>query len=151
MSCPICQSSTRVINSRVANLGHVTKRRRNCIDCGKRFTTYERLELAGFEVQKRDGSKEPYYRNKLELGIRKAFKKRPITEKQFHDLVYRVENDIFNLEGKIIPSGYIGRAVLSYLKAVDKVAYLRFASVYRNFRSPRAFEKEIKKLENLKR
>lgn len=147
MQCPICQSDTKVTNSRNADRRRAIKRRRWCISCGRRFTTYERLELLGVEVIKRNGSKEPFYRHKLEAGIRKALEKRPFGEEHLQKLISSVENDIFNLGRDTIESSQIGSMTLSHLKSLDKVAYLRFASVYRNFRSPKAFEKEIQKLE----
>ena len=134
-------------NSRNAEQGRTIKRRRWCTSCGRRFTTYERLELLGIEVAKRNGSREPFLRHKLEAGVRKALEKRPYTEEQLQRLISNVENDIFNLDKDVVESSYIGQTVLSHLKQFDKVAYLRFASVYRNFRSPKAFEKEIQKLE----
>ena len=147
MYCPVCQSVTKVTNSRNADHGRAIKRRRLCTACGRRFTTYERLELLGVEVAKRNGSKEPFSRHKLEAGIRKALEKRPFSEEQLQKLVSSVENDIFNLQKDLVESGQIGQTVLAHLKNLDKVAYLRFASVYRNFRSTKAFEKEIQKLE----
>jgi transcriptional repressor NrdR len=98
-------------------------------------------------VQKRSGEKQPYVRHKLELGLRKALEKRPVPEEQFQKLVSWVENDIFNLEKDTVSSEQIGHIVLSHLRKLDKVAYLRFASVHRNFKSTKAFEKEIEKLE----
>lgn len=151
MKCPVCQHSTQVTNSRSADHGRAVKRRRVCEHCQRRFTTYERVELFGFVVVKRDGRKEPYLRHKLELGLRKALEKRPVSEEQFQKLVASVENDIFNLERDTVSSDQVGQIVLSHLRALDKVAYLRFASVHRNFRSTRAFEKEIEKLEKLGR
>lgn len=148
MNCPICQSTTRVINSRVADQEKSIKRRRICVKCGRRFTTYERIELVGLEVLKRKGSREPYLRHKLELGIRKGLEKRPYTEQQFQKLISSIENDIFDIGGEIVASEQIGQIVLSHLKTFDKVAYLRFASVYRKFGSPTAFKKEIQKLEH---
>lgn len=147
MRCPICQAETKVTNSRNADHGRAVKRRRFCTSCGRRFTTYERLELLGIEVLKRNGSKEPFSRHKLESGIRKALEKRPYTEEQLQKLVASIENDIFSLHKDVVESSHIGQTVLSYLKQFDKVAYLRFASVYRNFRTPKAFEKEIQKLQ----
>lgn len=123
------------------------KRRRVCLQCNRRFTTYERIELFGLQVVKHSGVKQPYLRHKLELGLRKALEKRPITEEQFQKLVSSAENDIFNLEKETVHSDQIGQIVLTHLRALDKVAYLRFASVHRNFKSTRAFEKEIEKLE----
>lgn len=147
MKCPVCQNSTQVSNSRSADHGKAVKRRRVCLQCNRRFTTYERIELFGLQVVKRSGVKQPYLRHKLELGLRKALEKRPVTEEQFQKLVSSVENDIFNLEKDMVHSDQIGQIVLTHLKALDKVAYLRFASVHRNFKSTRAFEKEIQKLE----
>lgn len=146
MNCPLCQSKTRVINSRTAGEEKAIKRRRMCVQCKQRFTTYERLELLGLEILKRDGSREPYLRHKIELGLRKALEKRPYTEQQFQKLVSAIEGEIFNLEKELVPSEQVGQIVLSLLKSFDKVAYLRFASVYRKFGSPKAFEREIQKL-----
>lgn len=151
MNCPICKSTTRVINSRTADQEKAIKRRRICVQCGRRFTTYERIELVGLEVQKRNNSRQPYLRHKLELGVRKALEKRPYTEQQFQKLISSIENDIFNTEKEVVSSEQIGQIVLSYLKSFDKVAYLRFASVYRKFGSTKAFEREIEKLEQGKR
>jgi len=123
------------------------KRRRVCLECNRRFTTYERIELFGLQVVKRSGGKQPYLRHKLELGLRKALEKRPVSEEQFQKLVSAVENDIFNLEKETVRSEQIGQIVLSHLRSLDKVAYLRFISVHRDFKNTRAFEKEIKKLE----
>lgn len=120
------------------------------MQCKQRFTTYERLELLGLEILKRDGSREPYLRHKIELGLRKALEKRPYTEQQFQKVVSAVEGDIFNLEKELVPSEQVGQVVLSHLKSFDKVAYLRFASVYRKFGSTKAFEREIQKLEKSK-
>ena len=147
MKCPICQNSTQVSNSRSADHGRAVKRRRVCLQCNRRFTTYERIELFGLQVVKHSGEKQPYLRHKLELGLRKALEKRPVTEEQFQKLVSSIENDIFNLEKDTVSSDQIGQIVLSHLRVLDKVAYLRFASVYRNFKSTKAFEREIEKLE----
>jgi len=151
MKCPVCQNSTQVTNSRSADHGRAVKRRRVCLRCSRRFTTYERIELFGLQVVKRSGVKEPYVRHKLELGLRKALEKRPVTEEQFLKLVSLVENDIFNLEKDTVSSEQIGQIVLTHLREVDKVGYLRFASVHRNFKSTKAFEKEIEKLDKLDR
>jgi len=147
MYCPICHADTKVTNSRNAEHGRAVKRRRWCTSCGRRFTTYERLELLGVEVIKRNNEKEPFSRHKLESGLRKALEKRPFTEEQLQKLVSSIENDIFDLDKENVESTQIGQRVLLHLKQLDKVAYLRFASVYRNFKSPKAFEKEIKKLQ----
>ena len=105
------------------------------------------MSLVDFQVLKSDGRKEPYYRHKLETGLRKALDRRPVVEKEFQKLLFAIESDIFNLEREMVSTEHIGRIVLSHLKDIDKVAYLRFASIHRNFRSPRAFEREIQKLE----
>lgn len=151
MNCPICQNSTQVSNSRSADHGRAVKRRRACLKCDRRFTTYERIELFGLQVVKRGNEKQPYLRYKLELGLRKALEKRPVTEEQFQKVVALVENDIFNLEKDTVSSEEIGQIVLSHLRALDKVAYLRFASVHRNFKSTKAFEREIEKLQKFGR
>ena len=147
MKCPVCQNSTQVSNSRSADHGRAVKRRRVCLQCNRRFTTYERIELFGLQVVKRSGEKQPYLRHKLELGLRKSLEKRPVTEEQFQKLVSSIENDIFNLEKDTVRSDQIGQIVLTHLRSLDKVAYLRFASVYRNFKNTKAFEREIEKLE----
>ena len=151
MKCPICQNSTQVSNSRSADHGRAVKRRRVCLQCNRRFTTYERIELFGLQVVKRSGEKQPYLRHKVELGLRKALEKRPVTEEQFQKTVSSIENDIFNLEKDTVSSDIIGKIVLSHLRILDKVAYLRFASVYHNFKNTKAFEREIEKLEKLGR
>lgn len=143
----MCQDETKVTNSREADYGRAIKRRRVCGTCRKRFTTYERVELVGLEVVKRDGKKEAFSRHKLELGLRKALEKRQFTEDHFQKLISRIESEIFNREKESIASEEIGKLVLSHLRNFDKVAYIRFASVYRNFKTPKAFEKEIQRLE----
>lgn len=115
--------------------------------CGQRFTTYEKVTLVDLRVAKRRGVTQPYYRHKLESGLRKALEKRPINEEQFQRLMFMIENDLMNLRKEIVASEQIGRIVLEHLRQLDKVAYLRFASIYRNFRSTKAFEKEIQRLE----
>lgn len=149
MKCPICQAGTKVVNSRGTDQGRAVKRRRECLKCHQRFSTYERMSLVDLRVRKRNGSKEPYYRHKIETGLRKSLEKRPVTGQEFQKLLFEIEHEIFNLEKSTVPTEQIGRIVLSYLKGVDKVAYLRFASVYRNFRTPKAFEREIQKLEKV--
>ena len=108
------------------------------------------MSLGDLKIVKRNGSKERYSRHKIEAGLRKALEKRPIPEDLFQKLLLNIENDLFSLEKETISSEQVGRAVLSRLQKADKVGYLRFASVYRNFRSPKAFKKEIQKLEKEK-
>lgn len=149
MKCPICQEGTKVINSRTTEHGRSVKRRRECIKCKQRFSTYERMSLVDTQVRKNNGAKEPFYRHKIETGLRKALEKRPVTEQDLQKLVFNIEDNIFNLSKDVISTEEIGSIVLSYLKKVDKVAYLRFASVHRNFKTPKAFEREIQKLEKI--
>ena len=149
MKCPICQEGTKVINSRITEHGRSVKRRRKCIKCEQRFSTYERMSLVDTQVRKSNGAKEPFYRHKIETGLRKALEKRPVTEQDLQKLVFNIEDNIFNLSKDVISTEEIGSIVLSYLKKVDKVAYLRFASVHRNFKTPKAFEREIQKLEKI--
>src|SRR3989344_384521 len=147
MNCPRCHKSTKVVNSRPLEDGRAIKRRRECLHCSQRFSTYERLSLGDFRVVKRNNAKELYARHKIEAGLRKALQKRPVTEALFQKLLFEIEADVFSLGKEKISSEQIGRIVLDRLRKVDKVGYLRFASVYRNFRSPQAFAKEIEKLE----
>ncbi len=149
MNCPRCQKSTKVVNSRPLEDGRAVKRRRECLHCSQRFSTYERLSLGDFRVVKRSGSRELYARHKIEAGLRKALEKRPVTEAEFQKLLFEIEADIFSLGKDKVDAEQIGRIVLDRLKKIDKVGYLRFASVYRNFRSPQAFAKEIEKLEKV--
>lgn len=149
MKCPICQEGTKVINSRSTDSGRSVKRRRECIKCERRFSTYEHISLVDTQVRKSNGVKEPFYRHKIEAGLRRAFEKRPVTEPDFQKLLFNIEDNIFNLSKDVISTEEIGRIVLIYLKDVDKVAYLRFASVYRNFKTPKAFEREIQRLEKI--
>ncbi len=149
MNCPRCQKSTKVVNSRPLEDGRAVKRRRECLHCSQRFSTYERLSLGDFRVVKRSGSRELYARHKIEAGLRKALEKRPVTEAEFQKLLFEIEADIFSLGKDKVDAEQIGRIVLDRLKKTDKVGYLRFASVYRNFRSPQAFAKEIEKLEKV--
>ncbi len=147
MHCPICRSLTKVTNSRLTEEGRAIKRRRECLKCQRRFSTYERISLVDLRVQKRQGTTQPYHRQKLEVGLKKALEKRPVTEEQFQKMIFMIEDDILNLRKELVASEQIGRIVLEHLKQLDKVAYLRFASIYRDFRSTKAFEKEIQKLE----
>ncbi len=150
MTCPYCKGSTQVVNSRPVENGKAIKRRRECLSCSKRFSSYERMSLGDLKVVKRSGGKERSSRHTREAGLRKALEKRPISEDGFQKLLVDIENDLFSLEKDTVTSEQVGRAVLSRLQKADKVGYLRFASVYRNFKSPKAFEKEIQKLEKQK-
>lgn len=150
MKCPFCGGEdTKVIDSRATNSGMVIRRRRECLKCEFRFSTHEELELLKLTVIKKNGHKEPYDREKIIFGINQACEKRSITEKDVLRLVNYVEQDILNLDKEEIESKDIGNLVISYLKQTDEVAYLRFASVYKNFKNAYHFERELKNLENI--
>ncbi|HOZ56200.1 MAG: Transcriptional repressor NrdR [Parcubacteria group bacterium ADurb.Bin316] len=147
MKCPVCHyQDTKVVDSRVATDGSSIRRRRECLKCGFRFSTYEEIEILDLTVIKRDGSKEVYDKDKLVRGLKKALEKRPITEEKFKQLVNSVERDIQALRKNEITSNQIGQIVMKYLRKVDQVAYIRFASVYQSFKDLQTFQKELDKL-----
>lgn len=135
MQCPFCgQDNDRVIDSRSSDGGRVVRRRRQCEACSRRFTTYERVEEAvRLTVLKKDGSRQPYERQKLIAGLEQACYKRPVTDAQIRGIMEATEEDIFRQFEKDVPSSFIGDTVGRHLKQVDKIAYIRFASVYRQF------------------
>lgn len=147
MKCPYCKSSeTKVVDKRDAEDSVVIRRRRECLKCGKRFTTYERVELADIRVIKKDGRRELFDRNKLLRGILKACEKRPISDDSIRNLADEIEAKLRRKEKTEIESKVIGELVTEKLKNLDKVAYIRFASVYRQFKDIGSFEQELKKL-----
>lgn len=147
MKCPFCGSPAhQVVDKRGVNGSGEIRRRRECLKCGQRFTTYERLANLELTVLKRDGRKEPFKRDKLATGIAKALEKRPAID-NIDGLVEKIERRLRRRGGKEIPSKVIGQTVLSELKKIDAVAYLRFASVYRQFREPEDFAREASALE----
>ena len=147
MKCPFCSSeNTRVIDSRPADDNNSIRRRRLCDDCGKRFTTYEKVETIPLIVIKKDNTREQYDRSKIEGGVLRACHKRPISVNQINQLVDEVETEIFNREEKEIPSSLIGELVMDKLKDLEAVAYVRFASVYREFKDVNTFMSELKKM-----
>ncbi len=147
MKCPYCSSdNTRVIDSRPTDDNNAIRRRRLCDDCGKRFTTYEKVETIPLIVIKKDDNREQYDRSKVEAGILRACHKRPVSAGQISQLVNMVEVDIFNREEKEISSSEIGEIVMNRLQELDPVAYVRFASVYREFKDVNTFMDEIKKI-----
>lgn len=147
MKCPFCSSeNTRVIDSRPADDNCSIRRRRLCDDCGKRFTTYEKVETIPLIVTKKDNSREQYDRSKIEAGILRACHKRPVSVSQINDLIDEVETEIFNREEKELPSSVIGEIVMDKLKDLEAVAYVRFASVYREFKDVDTFMSELKKM-----
>jgi len=146
MRCPKCKEpDTKVIDSRVKEDGFCIRRRRECLSCGYRFTTYERVEL-DIMVVKKDGRREPYQRQKLLAGIRKACHKRPISEELIKKFVDELEFHLIQRGESEVPSNYIGEMVMEKLKEWDKVAYIRFASVYKEFKDVDEFIKQIKEL-----
>lgn len=145
MICPNCKNDdTKVIDSRV--LGMCVKRRRKCEKCGYRFSTYENPKPLNLVVIKKDGSKEDFDKEKIEDGLKKAFKKRPFTEKQIDELACQIEHTVHQKYKNKVKSCQLGKLILDKLAPIDKIAYLRFASVYKNFRSVKTFSKEIKKI-----
>ncbi len=147
MKCPFCSAeNTRVIDSRPAEDSNSIRRRRQCDQCSKRFTTYEKVETIPLVVIKKENVREAYDRSKIEAGVFRSCHKRPISVSQITQLVDEVENTIFNMEAKEIPSNKIGELVMEKLKALDAVAYVRFASVYREFKDVNTFMKELKNL-----
>ena len=146
MKCPYCgKENTRVIDSRPTDDNSI-RRRRQCDECGKRFTTYEKVETLPLIVVKKDNNREPYDREKIVAGIVRSCHKRPISMKQINDMVDDIEGQIFNMEEKEIPTTTIGSIVMDKLKDLDEVAYVRFASVYREFKDVNTFMDEIKKI-----
>ena len=149
MKCPFCShENTRVIDSRPAEDNNSIRRRRVCDECGKRFTTYEKIETIPLIIIKRDNNREAYDRSKIEAGVLRACHKRPVSAQQITTLVDEVENEIFNREEREIPSGTIGELVMNKLKDLDAVAYVRFASVYREFKDVNTFMDELKSVLN---
>ena len=147
MKCPYCSNpDTKVIDSRPAEDGNSIRRRRACDECGKRFTTYERVEIMPLTVIKKDKTREPYDRSKMMSGILRACHKRPVSVEQIEQMVNKIENELFNLEYKEIESKQIGEVVMEHLKSLEQVAYVRFASVYREFKDVNTFMSELKKL-----
>ena len=147
MKCPFCnQENTRVIDSRPVPDNNSIRRRRQCDECGKRFTTYEKIETIPLTVIKKDQSREQYDRMKIHDGIMRACYKRPISVKTIENLMDEIETEIFNKEEKEVPSTLIGEIVMDKLKELDAVAYVRFASVYREFKDIDTFMDELKKM-----
>ncbi len=152
MFCPFCgYNETRVIDSRDTQDGKAVRRRRECEKCQARFSTYEEMEIMKLTVIKKDGRREDYDRSKIEVGIRKAIEKRPVTEEQLERMINEIEYKINSRESHArenceITSKEIGKIVLDKLKEIDDVAYMRFASVYKSFKNAESFKKEAEKL-----
>ena len=147
MRCPYCgEENTRVIDSRPAEDGSSIRRRRLCDKCARRFTTYEKVETIPLVVVKKDESRVPYERSKIESGVLRACHKRPISSAQIEKLIDEVENTIFNSGETEVKTSRIGELVMQKLKRLDQVAYVRFVSVYREFKDARTFMDELEKL-----
>lgn len=147
MKCPYCShTESKVADSRPTEDGEKIRRRRECLKCGKRFTTYEIIETTPIIVIKRNGLREPFIADKLLNGLLRACEKRPVEIAQLEKIVENVEATLLNSLEKEVPSTYIGELALSNLKNIDQVAYIRFASVYRNFDDVSSFLDELKKL-----
>lgn len=146
MKCPYCNNpDTKVIDSRPAEDGNSIRRRRCCDECGKRFTTYEKVETIPLIVIKKDNNREQYDRSKIEAGILRACHKRPVSAEQIQEIIDAIETDIFKREEQEISSTLIGEIVMERLKELDAVAYVRFSSVYREFKDVNTFVEELKK------
>lgn len=146
MKCPFCgEENTKVIDSRPAEDNSAIRRRRQCEKCDKRFTTYEKVESIPLIVIKKDNNREPYDRSKIEQGILRSCHKRPVSYDEIMATVEDIEAAIFNMEAKEIDSNIIGELVMERIKELDQVAYVRFASVYREFKDVNTFMDELKK------
>ena len=147
MKCPYCNhADTRVIDSRPAEDGTSIRRRRSCDECGKRFTTYEKIETIPLIIIKKDNNREQYDRSKIEAGVLRACYKRPVSAEEIQKTIDAVETEIFKREEKEISSTVIGEIVMEKLKELDAVAYVRFASVYREFKDVNTFVEELKSI-----
>src|ERR1043166_7842588 len=147
MRCPKCScQDDKVIDSRASREGATIRRRRQCVGCGYRFTTYEEVERGGLVVIKRDGRREEFSKDKLMSGIKKACQKRPVSPKAIEDLVEKIVNEVTDKYEREVPGEVIGRLVMEGLRQIAEVAYVRFASVYRRFQEATDFVHEVKKL-----
>ncbi|WP_108649811.1 transcriptional regulator NrdR [Dongshaea marina] len=148
MHCPFCHAhDTKVIDSRLVADGHQVRRRRECLHCHERFTTFETAELVMPKVVKSNGNREPFHEEKLRSGIQRALEKRPVSADDIEQGLNRIMSALRATGEREVESSYVGNLVMEELKQLDKVAYVRFASVYRSFKDLREFEQEIAKLE----
>ena len=146
MQCPVCHSDSKVLDTRWIEEENSIRRRRECMQCGKRFVTYEKVEDKPLVVIKKDLAREPYNRDKIEQGIFRSCTKLAISIDEINQAVDQIETEIFNLGEKEVSSKYIGEVVMERLKALNPVAYVRFASIYREFKDVNTFMDEIKKI-----
>ena len=151
MRCPFCNSdNTSVVDSRPVEDINAIRRRRKCENCSKRFTTYEKIETIPVIIIKKDQNREQYDRSKIEAGVLRACHKRPVSASQIAELVDSVETEVFSREEKEVPSSFIGELIMKKLKNLDPVAYVRFASVYREFTDVDTFMEELKQFQRSK-
>ncbi|KAA3613485.1 MAG: transcriptional repressor NrdR [Planctomycetota bacterium] len=147
MRCPYCNANNdRVIDSRSSSDGFTIRRRRECTDCGRRFTTYERMEETPLRVVKKDGSRVPFDRNKILQGLLKACEKRPVALEELEEITSRIERRLAEEFDREVPTSFLGQVVMDELQGLDQVAYVRFASVYREFKDVAQFLEELKPL-----
>lgn len=146
MRCLYCKKESKVLDSRLSNDGFSIRRRRECLKCGFRFSTVEEVRILDFTVLKRDSRAEPYSRGKIEYGLRRALEKREYSDDRFRRLITRIERDIQARRSSQITSDRIGQIIMKHLKRFDKVAYIRFASVYKQFEDVGDFIKQIKEI-----
>jgi len=145
--CPFCgHEEDKVVDSRSTKEGEAIRRRRECLKCGRRYTTYEQIEQSMPLIKKKDGRWEPFDRNKLMSGLRKACQKRPVSQPQIEQIADEIEKECFNRNGREISSPEIGELVMTRLHDLDEVAYVRFASVYRQFKDVTQFMEEVQRL-----
>ncbi|MEC9374859.1 MAG: transcriptional regulator NrdR [Pseudomonadota bacterium] len=150
MHCPFCShQETKVIDSRLAGEGHQVRRRRECSSCEERFTTFESPELVMPRLVKRDKSRQPFDENKLRNGIVRALEKRPVSSERIEEIIARIEHSLQSQGEQEVPADLVGELVMEELQAVDEVAYVRFASVYRSFQDVTEFQKEIQHLQEM--
>lgn len=147
MICPYCGSiKSKVVDKRETENNSVTRRRRECLECEKRYTTYERIENVVLIIRKKNGNREQFNSEKLEKGLLKATEKRPVSSEEITKIIHDIEFHLRNKESTEVPSSLIGRMIMSRLKKLDKISYIRFASVYKEFKDPEEFQEELEKL-----
>ena len=145
MKCPFCKADDdRVVDSRASADGFAIRRRRECLACGRRYTTYERIEESPIRVVKKDGAREPFERRKILAGLMRACEKRPVSIDALEEIVSRIEHQVTDQFDREVPSKFIGRLVMREIRKVDQVAFVRFASVYRDFKDVTEFMDEIR-------
>jgi transcriptional repressor NrdR len=144
MRCPFCAHlEDKVVDSRTGRSGEVIRRRRECLECHRRFTTYEQVEEILPIIEKKDGRREPFDRTKILIGIQKACQKRPVSLQRIEEVVQEIENELLGLGEKEVPSSWVGQKIMDGLRGLDDVAYVRFASVYRQFKDISEFMNEL--------